>query len=352
MVYRILRSHSLPPSLWDAFVAAQPAAHLLQSSRWGTLKAQFGWRVERVALERDGRIVAGGAQVMLRPLPWGQTLAYVPKGPLVDWNDAEQVRPLLEAIAAVARRHRAVALKIEPDLPDDPQLAARLAGYGFRPGHTVQPRSTIVVDLTPEPRAILARMKSKWRYNVRLAARKEVTVREGTEADLPAFQQLMEETGRRDDFAVHSGDYHAAAYRLFAPARQAVWLLAEYESKLLAGIVVFGFGDKAWYFWGASSGQHRNLMPNHALQWAAMRWARERGCRTYDLWGIPDQVGADPAAYEDPENWGTGGLWGVYRFKRGFGGRVVCTIGAWDLVYSAVGYGLYRAAVALRQRVV
>jgi lipid II:glycine glycyltransferase (peptidoglycan interpeptide bridge formation enzyme) len=195
-------------------------------------------------------------------------------------------------------------------------------------------------------------MKSKWRYNVRLAARKGVTVREGTEADLPAFQRLMDETGQRDDFAVHSSDYHAAAYRLFAPAGQAVWLLAEYENKLLAGIVVFGFGDKAWYFWGASCGLHRNLMPNHALQWAAMRWARERGCRTYDLWGIPNEVGVDPAAYEDPENWESGGLWGVYRFKRGFGGRIVRTIGAWDMVYSPVGYRLYRMAVALRQRVV
>ena len=351
MIYRILPSNSLSPSRWDDFAAAQPTAHLLQSSRWGALKARFGWRVERVALEHEGHIVAG-AQILFRPLPWGQTLAYVPKGPMTDWNDAEQVRPLLDAIAAVARSHRAVALKIEPDLPDDPQLAARLAGYGFRPGHTVQPRSTIVVDLTPEPGTILARMKSKWRYNVRLAARKGVTVREGTEADLLAFQRLMEETGQRDDFAVHSYDYHAAAYHLFALARQAVWLLAEYESKLLAGIVVFGFGDKAWYFWGASSGQHRNLMPNHALQWAAMCWARERGCRTYDLWGIPDQVGADPAAYEDPENWGTGGLWGVYRFKCGFGGHIVRTVGAWDIVYSPVGYRLYRMAVALRQRVV
>ncbi len=349
MSYRVLSSNLLSSPHWDGFVAAQAEGHLLQASRWGALKAHFGWRVERVALEEDGRIVAG-AQVLLRRLPWGQTLAYVPKGPLVEWNDDEQVRALLEAIVAVARSRRAVALKIEPDRPDDPQLAARLTSYGFRPGHTIQPRSTLVVDLTPEPEAILAQMKSKWRYNVRLAARKGVMVREGTEADLPAFQELMDETGRRDGFGVHSFDYHAAAYRLFVPAGQAVWLLAEVAGQLLAGIVVFAFGDKAWYFWGASSGEHRNLMPNHALQWAAMCWARARGCRIYDLWGIPDEVGADAAAYEDAENRGTGGLWGVYRFKQGFGGRVVRTVGAWDLVYSTVGYRLYRAALALRPR--
>jgi lipid II:glycine glycyltransferase (peptidoglycan interpeptide bridge formation enzyme) len=114
--------------------------------------------------------------------------------------------------------------------------------------------------------------------------------------------------------------------------------------------VVFGLGDKAWYFWGASSGERRSLMPNHALQWAAMRWARDRGCRSYDLWGVPDEVGADPEAHEDPESWGSGDLWGVYRFKRGFGGQVMRCVGAWDLVYSAVGYRLYDVGMSLRRR--
>jgi lipid II:glycine glycyltransferase (peptidoglycan interpeptide bridge formation enzyme) len=335
----------------------------MQSSRWGDFKARFGWQVERVRLGEGGQTVAG-AQVLFRPLPWGQTLAYVPKGPLVDWEEPEQVRSLLAAIDALARRRRAVALKIEPPasflrgdgstarttLPDDPQAAALLSSYGFRSGHPVQPRSTIVVDLRPEPDEILAQMKSKWRYNVRLSARKGVGVREGAEDDLPAFQRLMEETGQRDGFAVHSGAYHAAAFELFVPQGQAVWLLAEHEERLLAAIVVFAFGDKSWYFWGASSGERRNLMPNHALQWASMRWARERGCRIYDLWGIPDEAGSAPEEYEDPENWGTGGLWGVYRFKRGFGGRIVRGVGAWDRVYSAPGYWLYGKALGLRRQ--
>jgi len=321
----------------------------LQSSRWGEFKVRFGWRMERVALALEGRIVAG-AQVLFRPLPWGQTLAYVPKGPLVDWDDPQQVRALAATIADVARRQRAIALKIEPELPDDPQTADMLTGYGFRLGHTIQPRSTIVLDLVPEPDAILAQMKSKWRYNVRLSERKGVSVREGTRADLPAFQRLINETGQRDGFGVHSAAYHAAAYDLFVPVGQAVWLLAEAEGQMLAAIVVFAFGDKAWYFWGASGGEHRNLMPNHGLQWAAVRWARDRGCRTYDLWGIPDEVGSDPDAYDDPKSWGSGGLWGVYRFKRGFGGQVQRSVGAWDRAYSPVGYWLYRRAVGLRRR--
>jgi len=93
------------------------------------------------------------------------------------------------------------------------------------------------------------------------------------------------------------------------------------------------------------------LSESMALQWAAMRWARDRGCTRYDLWGIPDEVGADPAAYADPDSWGEGGLWGVYRFKQGFGGQVVRYTGAWDMPLSKVEYALYRLAVRARQRV-
>ena len=128
------------------------------------------------------------------------------------------------------------------------------------------------------------------------------------------------------------------------------WLLAEDEGEMLAAIAVFALGTRAWYMWGASGESGRNLMPNHALQWAAMRWAKARGCTLYDLWGIPDEVGANPDAYTEPESWGEGGLWGVYRFKQGFGGQVVRYTGAWDMPLSRPGYALYKLALRVRRR--
>ena len=128
-----------------------------------------------------------------------------------------------------------------------------------------------------------------------------------------------------------------------------VWLLAEHAGELLAAIAVFALGPTAYYMWGASSDSGRNLMPNHAVQWAAIRWARAQGCGAYDLWGIPDEVGANPEAYADGEGWGEGGLWGVYRFKQGFGGRVVRFAGAWDLPLSRPGYALYKLALRVRK---
>lgn len=338
---------------WDAFLARHPAGHILQTSRWAELKAGFGWAGQRAILRTipspDAPIL-GGASILFRRLPWGQTLAYVPRGPVVDWADVEQVRAVLTMARELSLKARAALIKIEPELPASAELATLLTGLGFRPGpQRVQPLSTIHIDLAGDEETILAAMKSKWRYNIRLAERKGVTVRAGSADDLPAIQRLFDVTGTRDGFGVHNAAYYARATELFVSSDLATWLIAEHEGQMLGAIAVFALGRMAWYMWGASSDEGRNVMPNHALQWAAIRWARARGCTVYDLWGIPDEVGANPAAYAEPESWGEGGLWGVYRFKQGFGGRVVRYTGAWDLPLSRPGYTLYRLALRVRR---
>jgi lipid II:glycine glycyltransferase (peptidoglycan interpeptide bridge formation enzyme) len=279
----VLRSDQSPhlnDARWDAFVTRHPAGHLLQLCQWGTLKARFGWEAVRLALEQAGELCAG-AQVLFRRLPLGRTLAYVPKGPVMDYGDDAAVAQLWDALYQLARSRRAILLKIEPELPDDPALAARLLRWGFRPSpQTVQPRHTIWVDLTPDEGVILARIKSKTRYNVRLAGRKGVQVREGTLDDLDTFYTLVQETGARDGFATHSREYYQIAYQLFVPPGLARLFLAFFEDEPLGALMAFTCSDKAWYFYGASSNRHRNRMPNHLLQWEAMRWAKAQGCTT------------------------------------------------------------------------
>jgi peptidoglycan pentaglycine glycine transferase (the first glycine) len=328
---------------WDALVAAAPGGHILQSWAWGELKAGFGWRAGRVA------VGSACAQVLYRPLPAGLgSLAYVPRGPLVDFGDEAACRALLDAIRSQARAQRAFCLKIEPGGEDDPALAGQLRALGFRPSlQAIQPRRTLLVDLDAEPEELLARMKQKTRYNVRLAARRGVTVRPGGEVDLPAFYRLMEVTARRDGFGIHSRAYYEATHRLFMPEGRGRLLLAETGGQLLAGLIVLGFGRSACYLVGASSDERRNLMPTYLLQWEAMLWAREQGYPAYDLWGVPDEEeGTLEAGFKSRSD----GLWGVYRFKRGFGGRLVRTAGAWDLVYSPLRYRLYAAIVGWLNR--
>jgi peptidoglycan pentaglycine glycine transferase (the first glycine) len=193
-------------------------------------------------------------------------------------------------------------------------------------------------------------MKPKWRYNTRLAERKGVQVREGNVADLERFYGLMQLTEERDEFAVHSREYYEQVWGEFAPRGQARLLLAEHEGQLLAGIMVFSFGGKAWYMYGASANEKRQLMPNHLLQWEAIRWAKKQGCQSYDLWGIPDlDIEVLETAAQDDKTPATPppALWGVYKFKRGFGGRPVRYVGAWDYAYYPL---LYRALIWMWQR--
>ncbi len=322
---------------WHEFLNQFPSSHLLQTWEWGELKSKFGWRPLRVSIARVG------AQILLRRVPLLGYIAYIPKGPVGDVINPESMDTFFTKLQPMMEEERAIFLKIEPDTQE-----FRLP-RGFMPSsQTIQPRQTIIIDLTPLPDEILARMKSKTRYNIGLAERKGITEREGEAKDLAGFYKLMQVTAQRDDFGVHSHTYYETAYELFAAQNLVHLPLAYYEGKLLAGVMVFAWGRRAYYLYGASSDEHRNLMPNYLVQWRAMEWARNRGCTSYDLWGIPDiPISQLEAELTDPQT----DLGGVYRFKRGFGGNVVLYAGAYDCVYSQFGYWLYQRFLKVSGRI-
>jgi lipid II:glycine glycyltransferase (peptidoglycan interpeptide bridge formation enzyme) len=332
---------------WDTFIARFPNSHLLQTREWGELKSAFGWQAAHVI----NRFHNAGAQVLFRRLPLGLSLAYIPKGPIGDpasgpdgavaWQD------LLVEIDGLCRSQRASFLKVEPDCWEKESSSATcfwVSPQGFRPGRQeIQPRRTLVVDLTGPEEAVLGRMKQKTRYNIRLAEKKGVTVFPSD--DLETFHWLMETTGRRDGFGIHTLAYYRWAYELFHPRGECELLIAKLEGEQLGGLIVFAHGDRAWYFYGASSDKRREVMPTYLLQWEAMRWARRRGCTSYDLWGVPD---ADEQDLEAQFTTRSDGLWGVYRFKRGFGGQLRRSLGSWDRVYHPLGYAIYHLGLRLR----
>jgi peptidoglycan pentaglycine glycine transferase (the first glycine) len=334
--------NSLAREAWDGFVVSQPGGHLLQSWGWGDFKARFGWQPLRIALSQNGHLVAA-MQALLRRLPVGK-MAYAPKGPVLGRQDDPIAEKLLQAAHRALRQSGAIFLKIEPDWPDTPEAQTWVQRRGFhQSAQTIQPRHTILVDLDRSEEAILEGMKPKWRYNTRLAERKGVRVREGNAADLDSFYGLMQLTEERDEFAVHSREYYEQVWQEFAPRAQAGLMLAEHEGQILAGLMAFAFGRKAWYMYGASANEKRHLMPNHLLQWEAMRWAKSQGCQSYDLWGIPDLDVATLEAAVQEDKTPTApppALWGVYKFKRGFGGQPVQYVGAWDYVYRPLLYSL------------
>jgi peptidoglycan pentaglycine glycine transferase (the first glycine) len=341
------QEYSADDSAWDAFVAQHPHGSILQTTAWASLKSRFGWAPKRVWVKKEGQIVAG-AQMLVRSAAMGMLkMGYVPHGPLVDWQNDELVAVLFNQLNIAAYQMRTGFVKIEPLLWEDSFPMAQWQSICERhhgrvaPHDSIQPPRTILLDLRPSPDDILAAMKQKTRYNIRLAEKKGITVRQGSVADLPAFTTMMRTTGQRNEFGVHVPKYYHVAYQQFAtylPGSVALFI-AEYEGRPLAGVMAFALGRNAAYLYGASNNEERQRMPTYAVQWAAIQWAKAQGCDWYDLYGIPDEPEEKlEAEFETRDD----GLWGVYRFKRGFGGQMRRTVGATDFVYNNLTYRLYQ----------
>src|SRR5215212_5404367 len=285
---------------WNQLLSTHPNAHLLQTGEWGELKAAFGWK--------PARIVSGsvGVQILFRKLPLSFTVGYAPK--------ANFDQSLWSEIDFVCKKNH--KLRISP--------------------HNIQPPRTIIVGIKENEEEILARMKQKTRYNIRLAEKKGMTVRAWD--DIASFHRMMFLTGERDGFGIHSREYYQRAYELLHPKGMGELLLAEYEGKPLAALFVARNGNRAYYLYGASTDEERNRMPTYLLQWEAMKWAKAHGCKEYDLWGVPDE---DEATLEADFEKRQAGLWGVYRFKRGFGGELKRARQAIDRVYNPLLYWVY-----------
>lgn len=314
---------------WNEFLTNHPNAHILQSGEWGELKSAFGWEA--------ARMVAGdlGVQILFRRLPLGLTFAYIPKGP-VGSPEKKADKQFWAEIDSLCRKKHAVFLKVEQaGWEGDSTVFMQPSNY-FSSPLRIQPRSTLVVDLQGSEEDIFNRMKPKTRYNIRLAGRKEVVVRSSN--DIENFYRVMGVTSQREAFHVHSLEYYRRAYELFYPKGMCELFVADFQSQTLAAVMVFAFGGTAYYFYGASANMERNRKPTYPLQWQAIRWAHSRGCTEYDMWGIPDEAtDVDDDEAEARED----GLWGVYRFKRGFGGSIKRARQALDRIYNQLLYRLY-----------
>jgi peptidoglycan pentaglycine glycine transferase (the first glycine) len=277
----------------------------------------------------------------------GLRMLYAPRGPLVNWGDTELRRIVLRDLAALASESSTIFLRIDPEIPvacpedremdrPSPRIRHDLSETGWSDGREqVQFRNTFVLDLDIDEPRLLAGMHQKTRYNIHLAARHGVSIRLGTPDDAEPLYRMYAETSLRDRFVIRDRDYYLRLWGGFQRTGRAQLLLAEVEGLPVAGLVLFVFGDTAWYLYGMSTQDHREKMPNHLLQWEAIRWAQQHGLRRYDFWGAPDRL--DPS---DP-------MWGVYRFKQGFGARLQCTLGALDTTRRPALYRLYHALAPL-----
>ncbi len=303
---------------WDEFLAAQATGQHVQSSPWGQLKAKFGWQVVRI-LAREGEQIVGGAQILSRRLPiWG-SIAYVTRGPVVAPGRSDVMEMLFDRIEKVAQAQRSLVLSVEPPA-DEPLYMCPLQARQFKPSSFyVIPPTTALVDLRQSDDEILAQFKRGTRYNVRVALRHGIVVRDGNQADLGRFFEWMDATAAQDPYYYYSLAYYEEAWRQFVPRGMMKLLIACYEGEPISGTIVIALGQWAVYKWGASSGAHLSKKPNELLQWHAMKWSREKGCHYYDLGGITPFVAEALKRGEKPPE---SKLTGIARFKLGFGQMV------------------------------
>jgi lipid II:glycine glycyltransferase (peptidoglycan interpeptide bridge formation enzyme) len=367
-------SPQINPGQWNTCIASLPGSHVLQTWEWGQVKSLFGWQpyhlywlhdnehfeliINKHLDEARQKHLVAAALVLHRKIMIGgfshrMGVVYVPKGPLLDWNNSVISQHVLLDLKQFAEKHSAIFIKIDPDVEigdgipgkedshDTPlgiKVIEELRANGWRfSEEQVQFRNTVILDLHPSAEELLANMKQKTRYNVNLAMRKGVYVRVGNQDDLNILFRMYAETSVRDGFVIRNEAYYREVWNAFMRVHKqdsphlpvAEALVAEVEGEPVAGAIIFRFAGKAWYLYGMSTLSHRDMMPNYLLQWEAIKRAKAANCVSYDLWGAPDEfVESDP-------------LWNVYRFKEGLGGTVHRFLGAWDLPMNRMLYRLY-----------
>jgi peptidoglycan pentaglycine glycine transferase (the first glycine) len=360
---------------WNSVVSKLPNPHFLQTYEWGQVKARYGWNPLYAVWKSDGKFsifsdsdnYSPGSdhclaaalilrrQVLKKGFARRLSILYSPKGPLLDWSDEPLRNRVLNGLKTYAKKQGAIFLKMDPDVVLGTGIPGGEAKVYDQPGQTVmselerrgweyssdqiQFRNTVLIDLTPSEEEMLARMKQKTRYNIRLAEKKGVALRIGTQEDFLMLYRMYAETSVRDGFVIRDEGYYRTVWETFMQENAGISegrdvpacepLIAEVDGKPVAAIFVFYFARRAYYVYGMSRNAHREKMPTYLLQWEAMRRARARGCTIYDLWGAPE-------VFDESDS-----MWGVYRFKEGLGGQVVRTLGAWDFAPSPFWYKMY-----------
>ena len=321
---------------YKKFLESHDRCNFQQSLEWGNVKTS--WKKEVILSEdKDGNI-RGSLCVWIRKIPIFGNIMYSARGPVCDLYDEEITKDLREGADLLAKKYKAFVLRVEPDiLKSDEEFRKIITKNGFKIKDDskdfkdeIQPRFVFRLNLKGKTEEeIFSELHQKTRYNVRLATKKGVVIKEGTREDLKEFHKIMIETGERDNFIIRSLEYFEKMYDEMAPNHMKL-LMAYHEDKPISGIIPIMYGNKVWYLYGASSNSHRNLMPNYLLQWTMIQEAIKMGADMYDFRGVSGVVDESHPQY------------GLYRFKKGFNAEFTEFIGEIYIPYKPLVYKMYK----------
>ena len=321
---------------YTEFLEENDRCNFQQSLEWGKVKTS--WKKEVILAEDDDGNIIGSLCVWIRKIPLFGNIMYSARGPVCDIHNEEIIKQLVKGSDELAKKYNAFVLRVEPDvLKSDEEFRDIISRNKFLIKDDskdfkdeIQPRFVFRLNIKGKTEdEIFANFHQKTRYNIRLATKKGVTIKEGTKEDLKDFYNIMVETGERDNFIIRSLSYFEKMYDELAPKHMKL-LMAYHDDEPIAGIIPIMYGKKVWYLYGASSNKHRNLMPNYLLQWTMIQEAIAKGCDVYDFRGVSGVVDENHPQY------------GLYRFKKGFNADFTEFIGEIYIPYKPIKYKLYR----------
>lgn len=323
---------------YKKFLEEHERCNFQQSLEWAEIKKP-NWTPEVILAEDEENNIIGSLCVLIRKMPIFGNIMYSSRGPVCNIHDIAVMKQLTDGAKELAKKYNAMALRIEPDIESEDQVFRDVVtnlGYKIKDDakdfkDEIQPRYVFRLDIKGKSEEeIMAGFHQKWRYNIRLATKKGVEVKEGTREDLKDFHKIMLETGNRDGFITRPLEYFEKMYDNMVPTGHMKLLMAYYEGKPISGVIPILYGNKTWYLYGASSNQHRNLMPNYLLQWEMIKMAIARKDDMYDFRGVSGVVDESHPQY------------GLYRFKKGFGAKFTEFIGEIYIPYKPLTYKLYK----------
>ena len=318
---------------YTTFLESHKRCNFQQSIGWA--KVKNNWTREIILAEDSSGKIIGSLMVLIRKIPFFGNIMYSSRGPVCDIHNMEILKQLTEGVKELAKKYKAIVFRMEPDIESSDESFKNVMldiGYQLKDDaknfrEEIQPRYVFRLDTKNKTEEeLFNNLHSKTRYNVRLATKKGVQIKEGTREDLKDFHKIMITTGIRDGFITRPLEYFERMYDCLGPKHMKI-LMAYYEDKPIAGVIVIIYGNKTWYLYGASSNEHRNLMPNYLLQWEMIKIAVQNKSDIYDLRGVP--------GIADNSN-------GLYRFKKGFGAEYTEFIGELYIEFKPLRYRLYK----------
>ena len=303
----------------------------LQSDIWGSFRETQGWRAHR----------AGGVLILERPLPGQKTLLYSPEVS----ETPELLIELLPAIKDIAQRRKSIVFRLELLIDKAEPIAERWQAalhYGgfISSFETVQPADRQIVTLGDDA-TMLACMKQKGRYNLKIAEQNNVMVREATpktvQTDIAVFYELIKTTAMREKFATRAESYFQELAATLYRHNCGRVFVASYHNQPLAACIITNFNGLASYLYGGSSRAQREVMAPYAMHWAVMEWAHSVGATHYDLLAIRPE-GTRKHKYD-----------GLTQFKSQFGGEAIRLMGCFDLVLQPSWYSLFKLVEQVRR---